>query len=1611
MQMCTTSIQALRKNGFAFTGVELLKTLIETTYTPVLLRTDCSFQKSKLSQVEHTHLPIVGFPSTYRFSSYPNRFSQESDPNEPVLDFTPHLIGSDEDPLESGDGTMALVHIVCLVPPNVKLNGRDRQMDRTVDSLTFLRSTLHRDAYDAVSKIQSDLEHLMYEEVLDGLLQLPHVEESKLVHKAIMILQNKYRGRAKLISSADQLADETRQLDSKSSILISIPMAFVRTQSRAITLMRRELEASGSRSKGYQVRGFGSYFRLCAVRENDLSSTVKPHWILLAIKANSVVDLFYFSKQSGGDERKEAVRIAYQMIVDCIERVNRSILLTNLNSTHRSSPYLIPSAVDDDAGDKNESTSSDDDETSGTSSYETPTRVIRQFKPGQFACPVVFERTFPIHWRLKPQQALNTVLSSFGPLMISNRHNMFVFAVRDSIFYIRLGYVSSEILHQPFSPDAGSDDLVADSAKINSPSAQRPPISEKVTAGSAKLTEQALVLQFHGIDLPPAEVTMELVSLVDSKLSSLTHSVLNALLARTNTVRLTKADVDFIIPVRKTPSRRVFFLLPDTVEAPGLYLGLLRHILVGKGLSVLSGTDVVNVLRQHYGTTMGLSEGDSDSGKGSVRIGDLSFLYNCIKSRNASQLEMSVGSGTISLSFALILPDGKVAPVVRRVDVGENASRFFESITPLEVLSEPPLPISQDQGSLSLLAEVWSHGGVDLDAFIAFLKEVTWTCLMDYVIECNVQRIGSIVDPGLSRSLLSIEESLNRPNEAPGESTEEMVTGIVGRTFEFLMNSSTSANLCVQKLTSLVNLPSWIISDFGSMISDMLLDITGSPPVTLKVFQNSSPSFVDGGSYIVVGIPSLVDMLEGDTEYGGQYESMVLSLVEGSMELGQSESGVLLHGEDDYPEKASRVTGKRRSYLSGNGKNQGSITLLSDPIYLHTQEQMTRSQFLIMRIKHNEVFVVTYNWSSRYIHSAFRSILHCLSFHNIKMQHMDRLVPRRGASPESRGFGEALTGISYSSSYSGVSSMATAMARRNLGDQTPSADEFRRLYFAETEILQNEAVEFLDWFVIFRKELLSSADSEVSRTGRVNASSVRAKSADHFTIGHTRDTLQDELDIGASPSQLAAIFRSVGLHYLKYPNFLVRDRSHFLESGSHHSALDRALMVTAMLQGPHPHKMLAASWETDLEKAYFDEYIAYMQTLGLEVISRSIFEKAKEHRAQNHGLGIMSASDTPGVARGADAQRQKPLPIYLKRDIGSGVLLLQLGVENECFCVNLYSVRLDAKEPHLESGHRFGTENEADSEFKRESNALKTSLHLNSFSHDFYARYFYSILNASNGQPLPFHLIEALEAFTKYNNRRSIYARSRLLGLSCKADHSQQSSSLFQYILKTPGRYGFQPVIFNGEAVACFLSSTSPDFLEHSKFPEGALRFTIVLYFYRPEEPQEFSANTVRGTPISPSFGMLDASGKSSGAFPVSGGRSSAAARLSEHDARPKYYLLIVDEEQKFPLDKLDAKAVSFGEKSPQEILSEYLANGCYLADIVNFAEKRIETLLERSCFTGEIIYGDKLFSWKNLRFWRSHPFTIQPLKRFAGNRYLWNYHPTGHVFFSIGSCQTRVLC
>jgi hypothetical protein len=133
-------------NFFEYGGDSKVKELIrilEVSDTPLFIKTDCSFKKLNLGHAESTYLPILDLPSSYRFygeltvelkeGPISTAESSDSEVDDPfALDFTPHIIGTDGSPIESMDGTVATLHILCLSLPRAR--GADGEDEHPTES-------------------------------------------------------------------------------------------------------------------------------------------------------------------------------------------------------------------------------------------------------------------------------------------------------------------------------------------------------------------------------------------------------------------------------------------------------------------------------------------------------------------------------------------------------------------------------------------------------------------------------------------------------------------------------------------------------------------------------------------------------------------------------------------------------------------------------------------------------------------------------------------------------------------------------------------------------------------------------------------------------------------------------------------------------------------------------------------------------------------------------------------------------------------------------------------------------------------------------------------------------------------------------------------------------------------------------------------------------------------------------------------------------------------------------------------------------------------------------------------------------------------------------------
>ncbi|KAJ3405386.1 hypothetical protein HDV05_006623, partial [Chytridiales sp. JEL 0842] len=1256
--------------------------------------------------------------------------------------------------------------------------------------------------------------------------------------------------------------------------------------------------------------------------------------------------------------------------------------------------------------------SSDEEEYSGQSSLESPSKAHgHDFKTGQFSCPAVFQKSFLLHPRLRPAQVLSSMAVHLSSLSISNRHNMFVFAARESIFYLRVWIDEREtpvettaVLEKqnsaeenlgplPFNPISQSSPVAPSSPgpKRSTPqSALVNPLST-LPAPPAKTAEYFFAFEFYGVESPGREITVDFVAMVESKLAGQTQNAIGSFLSRNLSSRLSKADVDFLIPsdrdVPIPPTRSERRSLPAHIGNAFLFLLLLRQSLLGGNLQVLSSPDVGPVLRKHYESHYG--------------IDSFNLTERCISPRAPSSFESAIGSGMAAICLSFISPRGTI-----QLDIpNEQHNMAQNSDTFLQILSGHRHE-SFASSNLQLLIEVWAHGSINLDSLMEFFEKHFNDTMLDYHLDCAVRCMSTSLSKGPTIATVFDGDDVFNPDKSKSHQLSESVDDgpdhvwkvddafrvFLDTSIPLLKASSDLKNPSVQELSSPVKLPSWIIDEFASEIHDILQeDSTLLGPVTVKEriselqprsdlanhraqFEVLNPMVqLDNDEDLVGSLTSSnradkIIILAGIKAFSNRYGIWKPSSLLGrdpdlrKNSIDSDSSGMStpvpssVHNRwpsvedvlgDGIPGMARKLSRKlTTSSFQPQFARSAMDEYMLHPGYLHTGQLDfgSRSCYVLLAIENNRVSVYTYNWNRSRCESLFNQVLRNLSWNTIRMQFLERQGPKLGIR-ESEDIRKRISpsyhnAISYSTSYGGLGGfgLATQHIGRRQGISTTDdlnpgdSQQFKKMYNMGADPLQSNAVEFLNWYVKQLRIPSSKVDARTPDTAKIrtrqHAANVSAGLRDKDELIHSTDSLDRSFDkINERPltvTEMASALRSVRLHFSRYPIFFL-DQYHDIHSNMNdisedlttgHSEKPSAVVSTLSpsITGNEFHaEEVRASWARELGVSYVHDYQLYLRQIGLETVDSS-------------GLGSFRPSIDLSLS--TSSATEPPVTEYLLQRVSAGTLIVQVGVDGAFASANLYMLRMPSASTEFydddnEEPRRFGAETEVDKEFKAKCAELK-------ISYDFHVRTFLRIMNS----PLDFEALDVLpvlKAFAKSNKQRPAFARSRLLHFESSIEDPSLSASLFQYILKNPQRYGFTPLLHDGTPTACFLTSAFPDFVaskDDTTFEMGPLSYTIVLYTGADRDESL--------TPFAPAL---------SSTFSRSAAVGHAPRRASDGRVTLRYFLLVVDQQNKFPIEKLESRSQSYLGDGFNEVLKEYISEGCYLDDVKKFAESRIKLL------------------------------------------------------------------
>ncbi|GFN80126.1 protein szt2, partial [Plakobranchus ocellatus] len=315
-------------------------------------------------------------------------------------------------------------------------------------------------------------------------------------------------------------------------------------------------------------------------------STVYPElpdfWLLMQIHKDKT-EVFFHSRDPI-DSDSEIFKQHYALYSKAIDnihtvcrRVNQALLLKELYKTKTCPSLLVPEADEDFAwstirssSDRNYMDGSEEDE--GEEGQQGYLAATMDLVPGFFACPVVWQRRFYLHPRLRsyvqrgaaPYGVL-VLRNALNTFLVQNRSNMFVIEELDSgnVFYLRLKEIHATL--EQIDADEAS---LSDSYPFNRQQSQLSKADSDTASLSSSIgrqsgrAEELVELTVHGIADVGVGITGGLMQMLQNKLDDALLDAICVMLSRNPLCKLKPDDVSFIQRPRAEPKKTLLLTIP-----------------------------------------------------------------------------------------------------------------------------------------------------------------------------------------------------------------------------------------------------------------------------------------------------------------------------------------------------------------------------------------------------------------------------------------------------------------------------------------------------------------------------------------------------------------------------------------------------------------------------------------------------------------------------------------------------------------------------------------------------------------------------------------------------------------------------------------------------------------------------------------------------------------------------------------------------------------------------------------------------------------------------------------------------------------------------------------
>ncbi|CAJ0636138.1 1162_t:CDS:10 [Entrophospora sp. SA101] len=1067
----STSIETTNNNSSIIGDIaENFLEIFNFAENPFFLRLECTFKKQspvfdtlvpstqnnfELKETNHIKFPVRSLPTTYSCTI-----------NDKYYDFSPESIGTQSSPVESSDGTTATLHLICMTLPTVEDDMIDispgfvdiKYDDCEEENRKSETDYLTGKKLEALHKTRDRIDWLLKEEIMHGLLNSQPVDRPVL-----RFIQ-------------DQLKAKNPFVDFPTSF--TVPLSFVK------------------RKQGQEH--FLKEFRLGISLDNpivpDDSKNFRKQlfWLLLDTQETSI-QMYFYSKAVSAIERSNIIKHVRNCIIQASERVNRLVLLNDLNETRHCSKYLVPPD-----GSSDSESSSEDGDLSTTGDLVdalsmTPNdgnlNVSMKFKPGQFECPLVYEQKFPLHWRLRPHQALNSVTSLIlHQLVVNNRKHMFVIPKEKNIFYIKVSEVDGHPIYEN-DDDVISKNHVAPSPLIQtatSQSQQQPPTADlqstisneeiksppssrsdspKITSSpnsrksanistatnvaatpQSKLTEsRELVVKVFGLEPPGKETIDELMLLLENKLTTnITLNVMSTHLARNPyKINLTRADVDFILPLLKSP-KRLTLRIPSSIKNPYAFLVFYKQN-IQTYLNVLNGQEVINAVRRYHQSRYGIaSSHDSyvDNGRKyplcDIQLQEFTFFYNYnSQSRSPSIFEASVGQGIAGICLTLLDKNSRPVfelPLPSRNDLDDvNINEMYEYYENEDnfVISESDEFYDDNKRirkGYELSVDMWAQGPMNSDILLDRMTKSFQQCICDFFIEVSITKgLGRVhySNETIQQRQKEAESVENIPKKPPKFVDSHVQRVFIDPTMELLSKAANLSNPALHSLNLKLEMPAWMIDDFMKEVHELLSEV--NPvfiPIILRIFPKLSVRAENFNvAYEIYRPYSSTPDAEMTSSTKCKY-LIIAGLKEMNVKYGMAvedrrndSSKGLLHSRENSVEDFSSNE-KGGGGVNGSHIHSRKNSFINPPIHQRSlledimmykippsslpgepnnrqKVDLFRSCFLVMSFDGFEMTIYIYNWEKQYAEQIFGAMKSISDWHNKRIGLLNNILHQK----------------------------------------------------------------------------------------------------------------------------------------------------------------------------------------------------------------------------------------------------------------------------------------------------------------------------------------------------------------------------------------------------------------------------------------------------------------------------------------------------------------------------------------------------------------------------------------------------------------------------------------